>query len=119
MMRALVLLFAVLLVPSAVLAAPSGRDIGHINDLIESLQLQEADSELKQLESSYPDAAPVMFQRALLTFYAGDYAHAVELADRALEQMGESKAPKAWQSTRELIASTLDATRDRSHREFS
>jgi tetratricopeptide (TPR) repeat protein len=53
-----------------------------------------------------------MFQRALLTFYAGDYARAVELADRALDLMGESKAPKAWQSTRDLIASTLDATRD-------
>jgi tetratricopeptide (TPR) repeat protein len=98
--------------PARLSAAPSGRDVGHVNDLIESLQLVEANAALKELETSYPDSAPVIFQRALLTFYAGDYAHAVELADRALDLMGESKAPKAWQSTRDLIASTLEATRD-------
>jgi tetratricopeptide (TPR) repeat protein len=108
----LVLLLWAAVVPHAALAAPSGKDIGHVNDLIESLQLTEANAALKGLETSYPEAAPVMFQRALLTFYAGDYARAVETADRALELMGESKAPKAWQSTRDLIASTLDATRD-------
>jgi tetratricopeptide (TPR) repeat protein len=108
----LLLILTCLLVPLEVMAAPSGKEIGHVNDLIESLQLAEANAVLKQLETSYPDAAPVMFQRALLTFYSGDYARAVEIADRALDLMGEAKAPKAWQSTRDLIASTWDATRD-------
>lgn len=108
----LLVLLCTLSAPQRSLAAPSGKDVGHVNDLIESLQLTEANAALKRLESTFPDAAPVVFQRALLTFYAGDYAQAVELADRALDLMGESKAPKAWQSTRDLIASTLDATRE-------
>lgn len=110
--RLLLILLLVLAAPALASAAPSGKEIAHVNDLIESLQLLEANAALKQLESSYPDAAPVMFQRALLTFYAGDYAQAVEIADRALQRMGDAKAPKAWQSTRDLIASTLEATRD-------
>lgn len=108
----LVVWLVVLAVPRISLAAPSSRDVGRVNDLIEALHLSEANEALRQLEQRYPDAAPLTFQRALLTFYAGDYARAVELADRALEQMGQSKAPKAWQATRDLIASTLDATRE-------
>lgn len=93
-------------------ASPTSKDVGRVNDLIEALQLREADAALKQLESSNPDSAPVMFQRALLTFYSGDYARAVDVADQALSRMGDAKTPKSWQATRDLIASTLEATRD-------
>lgn len=96
-------------------AAPGGKDVGRAADLIEALQLSEAGKLLTELEQTYPDAAPVVFQRALLAFYGGDYAGAAELAERAIQQIGEHQAPKPWLSTRELIASTLDATRNYEH----
>ncbi|MET0389028.1 MAG: hypothetical protein ABW321_23845, partial [Polyangiales bacterium] len=100
---------------SVVAAAPSGKDVGRVADLIEALQLEEAGRLLTELEAAYPGAAPIEFQRALLTFYTGDYGKAVELADRAIERIGEAQAPKAWLSTRELIASTHEATRGYQH----
>jgi hypothetical protein len=95
-----------------VAAAPTGKDVGRVADMIEALQLVEAGNVLKELENAYPATAPIEFQRALLTFYAGDYAAAVALADQAIERIGQAQAPKAWLSTRELIASTHEATRD-------
>jgi tetratricopeptide (TPR) repeat protein len=96
---------------SRALAAPGGKDIGHVADLIEALQLTDAAKLLEELEAAYPASAPVEFQRALLTFYQGDYANAVAIADRAIARIGEAQAPKTWLSTRDLIASTSDATR--------
>lgn len=97
------------------LAAPGGKDVGRAADLIEALQLTEAAKLLTELEASYPDAAPIVFQRALLAFYSGDYTGAAELAERAVQQIGEQQAPKAWLSTRELIVSTREATRNYQH----
>ena len=101
--------------PAPVHATPSGKDVGRVADLIEALQLTEANKLLSELEASFPETAPIMFQRALLTFYAGDYAAAVDIADRAIAQIGEAQAPKSWLATRDLVASTLEATRNYQH----
>jgi tetratricopeptide (TPR) repeat protein len=83
--------------------------------LIEALQLEEAGKVLRGLEAAYPASAPVEFQRALLAFYGGDYAAALELSSRAVEQLGDAQAPKDWLATRDLIRSTYEATRNYVH----
>ena len=93
-------------------AAPGGKELGRVSDLIEALQLDEAGKLLRSLDSAYPGSAAVEYQRAMLAFYAGDYAGSVELVTRAIQQIGEAQAPKEWLSMRDLIASTHEATRD-------
>jgi tetratricopeptide (TPR) repeat protein len=93
------------------LAAPLGRDVSQAAELIEALHLVEAQKILGVLDTTYPDTAAVTFQRSLLAFYRGDYQSAVALADRAIQSAEESRAPKAWLATRDLMASTESLTR--------
>jgi tetratricopeptide (TPR) repeat protein len=102
------LLLTLMAAPAA--AAPAGSDVSAAAEMIEALQLPAAGQLLKQLDDTYPESGPVVFQRAMLAFYAGDYAQAVALADHAIELVGEHRAPKGWMSTRELIAATRDLT---------
>jgi hypothetical protein len=92
-------------------AAPTS-DVGRAAELIEALHLTEAEKLLAELDSARPDSAGVAFQRALLAFYRGQYAEAVKHADRALGAIDVKHAPKAWLTTRALMASTEELTRD-------
>jgi tetratricopeptide (TPR) repeat protein len=94
------------------LAAPGGKDVSRAAELIEALHLAEAQKLLTELDAAYPDTAPIVYQRALLAFYRGEYADAVKLADRALESIDASRAPKAWVTTRALMAATYELTRN-------
>ena len=97
---------------SVAYAAPGGKDVSRAAELIEALHLAESQQLLDELNREYPETGPIVFQRALLAFYRGEYAAAVQRADHAIELVGAARAPKSWQSTRSLMAATHDLTRD-------
>jgi len=95
-------------------AAPTG--VARVADMIEALQLSDAARMLDHLDAQAKGSPALEFQRAVLLFYEGDYAGALSQATRVIAKLGgEAQAPKEWLSTRALIASTHDATRDYEH----
>jgi tetratricopeptide (TPR) repeat protein len=88
------------LAAAALLAEASGA--------ISELRLQDAERTLAKLDPKLPE---VEFERARLAFYRGHYHDAVALADRALARV-PTGTRRPMQAMRELMASTLEVTRD-------
>jgi tetratricopeptide (TPR) repeat protein len=79
------------------------------SDAISELRLDVAEQRLAELAQTHADEPIVLFERARLDFYRGDYARAVELADRALPG-ARGPQRKAWENMRRLMSATSEVT---------
>jgi tetratricopeptide (TPR) repeat protein len=89
----------------------SPSDLAQVSQLIDALQLDEAERLLAEIDAKSPGNANVVWNRALLDFYRGEYGSAVELSKVALET-GGGKASKNWMMFGDLFRSTEALTRD-------
>lgn len=83
-----------------------------VNDALESLKLEEAQAVLDALDAvdKTAQAKPmVLFARAELAFYRGDYAKAVELANRANES-ASMRERRSIESMSALMLASRDVT---------
>lgn len=76
--------------------------------LLSAWQIPEAKKALDLLKGQYPDEPDVMFLDAQYDFMTGDYANALKKIDQAITQ----KSVGYWKLEREVIAATLEVTKD-------
>lgn len=89
-------------------AAAASALLAEASTAITELRLNDGERALSKLDGNIPE---VQFEHARLDFYRGQYADAVALADKALPRVSAATR-KAMQGMRDLMASTLDVTRD-------
>lgn len=102
-----------LVVASPARALPSGEDgvaLRRAAEALYEIRISDAERVIDRLALAHPSDPDVRFERAMVRFYRGDYAGAVQDLEAAGEG-GQLRAPEDRQTLADLVRATHEATR--------